>query len=109
MTISLTPVTSLLERIVERSPLAAPDGKSGSSLERVVMADGRVLVTKRISPAWDWLMRATNDIGRLRILWTFGNTDAGPRPYRTRDRGSRARRRCLGGLYARRVGGAVPR
>lgn len=64
--------SSLLEQVVERAPLAAPDGKSGSSLERVVLADGRTLVVKRIRPADDWLMRATGDTGRLALMWERG-------------------------------------
>jgi aminoglycoside phosphotransferase (APT) family kinase protein len=64
--------SSLLELAIERTPLAAPDGKSGSSLERVILADGHTLVVKRIRPADDWLMRATGDTGRLALMWERG-------------------------------------
>ena len=37
-------VTSLLVDVVSREPLAAADGRSGSLLERVVLADGRVVM-----------------------------------------------------------------
>jgi hypothetical protein len=41
-------VTSLLVDVVSREPLAAADGRSGSLLERVVLADGRALVVKHV-------------------------------------------------------------
>jgi hypothetical protein len=52
-------VTSLLADVVERAPLAAADGRSGSLLERVVLADGRSLVVKHVLDGGDWIMRAT--------------------------------------------------
>lgn len=63
---------SLLDRAVQRTHLVAPDGKSGTRLERVTLDDGTVLVVKPVSPAWDWLMRATGDTGRAFLLFHSG-------------------------------------
>jgi hypothetical protein len=65
-------MTSLLAGARARTPLPTADGRSGSALERVTLADGRVVVVKRVAPAWDWIMRATNDRGRVAELWTSG-------------------------------------
>ncbi|MDQ4130121.1 MAG: aminoglycoside phosphotransferase family protein, partial [Actinomycetota bacterium] len=61
-----------LDQAVERTPLVADDGKSGSRLERIVFADGGRVVVKTIEPASDWIMRATGDVGRAAMLWTSG-------------------------------------
>lgn len=63
---------SLLDSVLERWPLVAPDGKSESPLERLRLADGTTLVAKRIAPLGDWIMRATGDTGRLALLWESG-------------------------------------
>jgi hypothetical protein len=65
-------VTSLLVDVVSREPLAAADGRSGSLLERVVLADGRALVVKHVLDGGDWIMRATADHGRAAELWSAG-------------------------------------
>jgi hypothetical protein len=65
-------MTSLLAGTVSREPLAATDGRSGSLLERVVLADGQVLVVKHVRPGGDWIMRASHDRGRATELWTSG-------------------------------------
>lgn len=65
-------ISSLLAEAVWREPLIAVDAKSGSALERLRMADGRMFVLKRMVPAQDWLMRATGDTGRLLSLWQSG-------------------------------------
>jgi hypothetical protein len=65
-------VTSLLVDVVRREPLAAADGRSGSRLERVVLAGGRALVVKYVSAASDWIVRATHDQGRVAELWSEG-------------------------------------
>jgi hypothetical protein len=57
-------VTSLLVDVVRREPLAATDGRSGSLLERVVLAGGEALVVKHVRAGGDWIMRATHDGGR---------------------------------------------
>jgi hypothetical protein len=65
-------MTSLLAGAQARTPLVVTDGRSGSALERVTLADGRVVVVKRVAPAWDWIMRGTNDHGRIAELWSSG-------------------------------------
>ena len=65
-------MTSLLADVVAREPLAAADGRSGSLLERVVLADGRALVVKHVRDGGDWIMRASHDHGRAAELWSSG-------------------------------------
>jgi hypothetical protein len=65
-------MTSLLAGAQARTPLVVTDGRSGSALERVTLADRRVVVVKRVAPAWDWIMRGTNDHGRIAELWSSG-------------------------------------
>jgi len=62
----------VLETITARVPIEASDGKSGSRVERVTLADGRCFVVKHISPRWDWIMRATEDRGRIATLVSSG-------------------------------------
>jgi hypothetical protein len=65
-------MTSLLVDVVERTPLAATDGRSGSLLERVVLAGGETLVVKHVLDGGDWIMRASHDHGRAAELWSSG-------------------------------------
>jgi hypothetical protein len=65
-------MTSLLANVVERAPLAATDGRSGSLLERVVLAGGETLVVKHVLDGGDWIMRASHDHGRAAELWSSG-------------------------------------
>ena len=66
-------VTEVLEAIAQRVPLeAGGNGKSGSRIERVTLADGRRFVVKHVSPAWDWIMRGTHDSGRIATLASSG-------------------------------------
>jgi hypothetical protein len=65
-------MTSLLAEVVAREPLAAADGRSGSLLERVVLAGGATLVVKHVRDGGDWIMRASHDHGRAAELWTSG-------------------------------------
>lgn len=66
-------VAELLDRVVMRTPLRqTSQGYSGATLERIVLADGRALVVKRISPERDVAMRLTHDRGRAGLLWTTG-------------------------------------
>ena len=65
-------MTSLLVDVVRREPLAAADGRSGSLLERVVLAGGQELVVKHVRAGGDWIMRATSDGGRAAELWSSG-------------------------------------
>jgi hypothetical protein len=71
-------VTSPLAGEVRREPLAAADGRSGSRLERVLLASGEQLVVKHVLTASDWLMRATGDNGRVAELWASGLLDRVP-------------------------------
>lgn len=50
-----------LDAAVERHPLIGHVGKSGATLERVTLADGRRLVLKRLNPADDMVMTLTGD------------------------------------------------
>jgi hypothetical protein len=69
----------LLERAVQRAPLAEHDGQSGSTLERLLLADGTRLVVKRIDLARDLAARATGDTaGREYHLWREGVLDRLP-------------------------------
>lgn len=65
-----------LDEVVERSALqGAEQAYSGSRLERVQLADGRVRVLKHLPPEGDWLTRATDGRGRTRRLWDRGLLD----------------------------------
>ena len=57
--------------IAERSTLAS-SGWSGNRIDRLVLADGRALIAKRIVPGSDWLGRATRDQGREALLFSDG-------------------------------------
>ena len=63
--------------IAEHTVLASR-GWSGNAIERVVLADGRVLIAKRIVPGADWLGRASGDPGREGLLFTSGVLDRLP-------------------------------
>jgi hypothetical protein len=64
---------ALLERAAHRVPLHEHDGRSGASLERVVLDDGTRLIVKTASPVTDLPMRATGDLaGRELTLWSAG-------------------------------------
>jgi hypothetical protein len=65
-------MTSLLGDVVRREPLAAADGRSGSLLERVVLAGGETLVVKHVRAGGDWIMRGTHDQGRAVELFASG-------------------------------------
>jgi hypothetical protein len=63
---------------VERTVLGPGDGRSGSRLERARLADGTLVVVKRVAPAWDWIVRATGDTGRIVELASSGLLDRVP-------------------------------
>jgi hypothetical protein len=72
-------VTGYLDTAVERVPLGNHAGKSGAALERVLLADGRRLVVKRLSPATDLLMALSGDsTGREYDVWASGLLDRLP-------------------------------
>ncbi len=57
----------------ERHPVADSDGKSGATLERAALADGRSVVVKRFDPGADLVMRITGDErGREVAMWESG-------------------------------------
>lgn len=72
-------MSSLLERIVARTPMDGHDGHSGARLERVVLDDGRRMVLKHVDPATDLAMRLSGDHhGREATLWETGMLDRLP-------------------------------
>ena len=72
----MTRAGTSLDRVVERRELDGHDGRSGASLERVVLDDGSRLVVKRTSPAVDLVMRITGRrVSREYLLWRAGVLD----------------------------------
>jgi hypothetical protein len=64
-----------------RLPLTGGHAASGSGLEAIETngGDGPRFVLKRVSPQWDWIMRATDDrMGREALAWTSGLLDRLP-------------------------------
>ncbi len=76
-----TPAASVDELVAgatERRPLVTGDGKSGSTLELVVI-DGERFVLKHLHPDADWTMRGFGDLCcRPVAVWTTGLLDAVP-------------------------------
>ncbi|MFL6206286.1 MAG: phosphotransferase [Acidimicrobiales bacterium] len=71
-------VDELIVGATERGPLGGTDGKSGSTLERVVI-DGERFVLKQLHPDGDWTMRGFGDLGCRPVeVWTSGLLDAVP-------------------------------
>jgi hypothetical protein len=66
-----------LGEIARHEPLVS-SGWSGNALERVVLADGRRLIAKRIVPGGAWIDRHTKDEGREALLFTSGVLDRLP-------------------------------
>src|SRR5262249_46626507 len=63
----------LSRSVVRREPLEnLTEALSGARLERIVLADGRTLILKRLPAEGDWLTRATRGAGRLWRLWASG-------------------------------------
>jgi hypothetical protein len=75
------PVASLDELVAgasAREPLGGTDGKSGATLERVVI-DGEQFVLKQLHVDDDWTMRGFGDLACRPVrLWTAGVLDAMP-------------------------------
>jgi hypothetical protein len=75
------PVGSLEDLVAgatERAPLGGTDGKSGATLERVVI-DGEPFVLKQLHVDHDWTMRGFGDLAARAVrLWTTGVLDAMP-------------------------------
>ena len=73
-----TSIDELIAGATARAPLGGTDGKSGSTLERVVI-DGERFVLKHLHPDDDWTMRGFGDLGcRPVAVWTSGLLDAVP-------------------------------
>jgi hypothetical protein len=71
-------IDELIAGATERSPLGGTDGKSGATLERVVI-DGERFVLKQLHPDADWTMRGFGDLGCRPVeVWTSGLLDAVP-------------------------------
>jgi hypothetical protein len=69
----------LVRDAVERVVISGHEGKSGAGLERVRLADGRVLIVKRIEPGTDFTVEATGGMpGREILLWRTGALDRLP-------------------------------
>ena len=63
----------MLAGATKREPIV-PGGsaRSGSLIERVTLADGRVVIVKHLDPRLDLVLRALDDDGRLARLWDAG-------------------------------------
>jgi hypothetical protein len=69
----------LVRHVVTRDVISGHEGKSGAGLERVRLADGRVLVVKRIDPGADFTVAATSGPpGSEYLLWRAGAFDRLP-------------------------------
>jgi aminoglycoside phosphotransferase (APT) family kinase protein len=64
--------------VAERVTLAS-SGWSGNRIDRLVLADGRPLIAKRIVPGSDWIGRGTKDPGREAVLFADGTFARLPR------------------------------
>jgi hypothetical protein len=71
-------IDELIAGATERAPLGGTDGKSGSTLEQVVIG-GERFVLKHLHPDDDWTMRGFGDLGCRPVeVWTSGLLDAVP-------------------------------
>jgi hypothetical protein len=75
---ALVDLRNLVEE-AERQPLDDSDGKSGATLERAVLADGRSVIVKKFDPEADLVMRISQDTrGREVEMWENGIFDRLP-------------------------------
>jgi hypothetical protein len=71
-------VTEVLARATRRESVRPHDARAGADYLRVV-AGGRAYFLKRLSPATDWIMRATGDhVHRPYLVWRAGIMDKAP-------------------------------
>lgn len=71
-------IEELLANASIREPLPHTDGKSGVTMERVVI-DGESFVVKHLHPDDDWIMRASGDVRcRPLLVWESGVLDRMP-------------------------------
>jgi Phosphotransferase enzyme family len=73
-----------VQQFAELGPVArrvtlASSGWSGNRIDRLVLADGRELIAKRIVPGSDWIGRGTRDAGREALLFADGTFARLPR------------------------------
>ena len=72
-------IDELLARATDRGPLEHSDGKSGSTIERLVI-DGEPYVLKTMHPDVDWITRVLGDLGCWPVrMWTSGLRNDVPR------------------------------
>jgi hypothetical protein len=77
-TMNAGPVTEWLARASARESVHPSDGKSTSNFARVTI-DGQRYFLKQLSPATDWIMRATGDhVHRPYLVWEAGVMDRVP-------------------------------
>src|SRR5215472_4312530 len=70
--LAAAPLADLLAGATERTALDEVPGKSGATLERVVI-DGQAYVLKHLDLAQDWTMRASGCLrGAPLVLWERG-------------------------------------
>jgi hypothetical protein len=71
-------VEELLAGATTRTPMTAPDAKSGATFERVEI-DGRRYVVKHVGWELDWIARAHGDLGPASVqVWSSGLLDRLP-------------------------------
>ncbi|MGH9139229.1 MAG: hypothetical protein ACRD0G_19645 [Acidimicrobiales bacterium] len=63
---------ALQAQVTSRTPLKVVEAYSGAWLERVALADGRVVIVKHLPADGDWLTRVTDGLGRTQLLWRSG-------------------------------------
>src|SRR4051812_46362934 len=69
----------LLDDAIERTTLVDNVGKSGASLERIRLGDGRSVVVKRVTPATDFTLAAFGQsIAQEFLLWRSGGLERLP-------------------------------
>lgn len=62
----------LLDGAVDRQPLDGHDGRSGATIERIVLADGTSLILKAATAGADITVAMTGGVQRERSLWDSG-------------------------------------
>lgn len=65
-------MSAILDTAVERHPIVGHDGRTGATLERVVLADGIRLVVKHTSTEQDLVTRLTGKHAATGPLWASG-------------------------------------
>ncbi len=77
----MSEMTGVAITAVSQQPLTSEYGRSGSRILLVTTNDGLgpSFILKRVSQAWDWLMRSTEDkLCRSVTLWQYGILDEMP-------------------------------